>query len=157
VSEPDHDAVTAAEGLTVALRGIREDLAGLRGDLEAARVASEKRDARLAKDARRSRNVVTGLIASFCVDLAVTGLVGWNTIRVNDSQDASHASEISVCRQANVNRREDIAIWNRFLDDIAPPDAKTTPKVRVELAGLNRLIRLKDTPRNCVALYSNGP
>lgn len=159
MSEPDHDAVTAAEGLTVALRGIREDLAGLRGDLEAARVASEKRDARLAKDARRSRNVLTGLIASFCLDLAVTGLVGWNTIRVNDSQDASHASEISACRQANVNRVEDIAIWDRFLDDIAPPAAraKTTPKVRAELAGLNRLIRLKDTPRNCVALYSNGP
>lgn len=155
----DHDAVAAAEGLTAALSGVREDLTSLRDELGTARKASEKRDAQLAKDARRAKNIIRALAVSFCLDLIVTGGLAYNTVRVNDTQDAGRASEIAACRQANVNRREDIAIWDRFLDDIAPPSAraKTTPKIRAELAGLARLIRVKDTPRDCVAFYSNGP
>jgi hypothetical protein len=145
---PDSELLAAVDRVTAALGGVRDDLKSLRRELETAR-----------KDVRRSQNIITGLVISFCLDLAVTGLVGWNTIRVNDTQDASRASAISACRQANVNRRQDIAIWDRFLDDIAPPAAraKTTPKVRAELTEINRLIRVKDAPRNCVVLYSNSP
>ena len=155
-SDHDRDAVAAAEGLTAVLGGVHDDLNALREELETARRASEKRDAQLARDARRARRIIVGLVVSFCLDLAVTGGLAYNTVRVNDTQDASHASEISACRQANVNRGQDIAIWNKFLGDLAPPSARTG-KVAAELAGINHLIRIKDTPRNCVALYSNRP
>lgn len=140
---PDRDALEAAEGLTAALGGIRDDLGALRLELEAAR-----------KDVRRSKRIIAGLVISFCVDLVVTAGFGYNTVRVNDTQDASRANLISACRQANVNRGQDIAIWNKFLGDLVPAPARTG-KVQAELAGINQLIRIKDTPRNCVTLY--GP
>lgn len=67
---------------------------------------------------------------------------------------ALHNSSVSQCQQNNVGRRQDIAIWNQFLGDIAPPSVPRTPKVKAELAQINALIKTKDTPRNCVRVYT---
>lgn len=148
----DHDPLAAAEGLTSALEDVRDELRSLRGELKSVREASETRDAHLAEDAKRSRRIITALAVSFCLDLLITAGFGYNTVRVNETQNASHANQVAACRQANVNRAEDVAIWNQFLTDLAPPAARTA-KVRAELAGIYRLIRIKDKPRNCTAVY----
>lgn len=42
------------------------------------------------------------------------------------------------------------------VSDIAPPAART-PKVRALLAGIDKRIAIKDTPKNCVKAYgANG-
>src|ERR1700693_4547989 len=136
------DAVSAADRLTGALDGMAGQLKTVSDRLAAAEDI-----------AQRNRRFIIGLVISFCLDLLITAGFGYNTIRVDDTQNASHASEISACQQANVNRAEDIAIWNRFLGDLAPVAART-PKVQAELAGINKLIAVKDTPRDCNALYA---
>lgn len=132
----DRDALAAAQGLT-------DSLDAMAGELRAVNARQD-----------RTRKIVAGLVVSLCLDLLITAGFGYNTVRVNGAQDATHTSEVSACQQANVNRAEDIAIWNRFLGDIAPPGAPQTAKVKAELAEINKLIKTKDMPRNCVALYA---
>jgi hypothetical protein len=153
------DPLAVIGDLTAALEGTRTDLRSLRDKLESVRQDSEGRDALLARSARRSRQVITGLVISFCADLLVTAGFGWNTIRVNDAQDAtraiqvaSHASEVSACEQANVNRAQDRAVFNQLLADLAPPPVRT-PAVKAKLTVINRLIAAKDTPHDCAAVY----
>jgi hypothetical protein len=154
------DLLVVIGELTVAMEGARTDLQSLRDELKSVREDSEARDAELAKSARRSRRIIAGVIISVCLDLLITAGFAWNTIRVNDAQNASraiqnasHASQITACQQANVNRGQDAAVLNQILADVAPPAART-PKVEAELAVLDRLIRVKDAPRNCAALYA---
>lgn len=71
----------------------------------------------------------------------------------NHNSTALHNSSVSQCQANNTNRREDVAIWNQFLGDLAPPGAPQTAKVKAELAQIYALIRVKDTPRNCVKAY----
>jgi len=111
--------------------------------------------ARLSRRGRRDRRLIAGLIVSIALDLLITGGLGWNTVRQDDTQNASHDAQVSACQQANVNRAQDIAVWDRFLAglaDIAP--ATRTPKVAAEMAVIERLIRVKDTPRDCTAQYA---
>jgi hypothetical protein len=136
-------ALAAAQGLTEALDAVSGQLKAVRARLTVTE-----------KDARRNRHIIIGLVVSFCLDLLVTAGFGWNTVQVNGAQNASHDSQISACRQANTNRAEDIAIWNQFLTDIAPPGTPETAKVKAELAGLNRLVKIKDEPRDCQSLYA---
>ena len=108
---------------------------------------------------RRSRRFIIALAVSLVLDVALTIGVSVAAIQANDASGKAsatitqlHASNLAACRQANVTRRQDIAIWNQFLADLAPPAART-PKVAAELAGINKLIRVKDTPRNCATAY----
>jgi hypothetical protein len=146
---PDPLAVIA--DLTAELKGVREDLRSLRDELRSVRDDSEARDTALADSARRRGRVIAALVVSFCLDLLITAGFGWNTIRVNDTQNASRASDVRQCQLANVTRAQDIAIWNRVLADRAP--AAGTPKAAAELARVNHLIKVKDTPRDCTAAY----
>lgn len=153
------DPLAVIGDLTTALEGTRADLRSLRDKLESVRKDSEDRDDALARAARRSKRIITGLVVSFCVDLLVTAVVGWNTIRVDSAQDAtraiqvaSHASEVSACEQANVNRAQDRAVFDQLLADLAPPPVRT-PSVTAKLSVLNRLISAKDTPHDCAAVY----
>jgi hypothetical protein len=66
---------------------------------------------------------------------------------------AQHASDITQCQIANNTRQQDIAIWNRLLNvSPAPPSAAA----RAEIAELQRLVAVKDTPRNCAAAYNTN-
>lgn len=130
----DRDALAAAQSLTASLDAMTGELSRLRAY------------------GKRNRRIIVGLVVSLCLDLLITAGFGYNTIRVNDAQDATRTSEISACQQANVNRAQDIAIWNSFLGDLAP--AAQTPKVKAELAGLSKLVRIKDAPRDCQSLYA---
>lgn len=148
------DPLAAIGDLTAVLQGVRADLQSLRDELKSVREDSEKRDAALAKEARRRGRVIAGLVISFCLDLLITAGFGWNTVRVNDTQNAARAIDVRQCQLANVARAQDIAIWNRVLADRAP--AARTPKAAAELARVNHLIKVKDTPRDCAAAYSAG-
>lgn len=146
------DPLAVIGELTAALEGARDDLRSLRDELETDRKASEARDAALADSARRRGRIITALAVSFCLDLLITAGFGWNTVRVNDAVSAQHASNVQQCQLANVTRGQDIAIWNLFLADLAPAAART-PKVTAELAKVNQLIKVKDTPRDCASAY----
>lgn len=141
-SAPGPDPLAAARDLQRALEGMTVQLGAVKADV------------------RRGKRLIVGLAVSLVLDVALTIGV---TVAAVQSGDASrraaatvtqlHASELSACRQANVNRVQDIAIWNQLLADLAPPPARTV-KVRAELAVLSRLIAVKDTPRDCTSLYS---
>jgi hypothetical protein len=109
---------------------------------------------------RRSKRVIIGLAVSLVLDIALTVTVtitavqsGDASSQASDSVTQLHASNVSACQQANVNRAQDIAIWDTFLAELAPPSART-PAVTAKLAVINAAIRVKDTPRNCAALYA---
>ncbi|HEX3960917.1 MAG TPA: hypothetical protein VHZ03_30580 [Trebonia sp.] len=146
------DALPAAD-LTAVLAGMDRLTAALDGMAGQLKAVSERLT--VAEDANRTnRHIIIALVVSFCLDLLVTAGFGWNTVQVNGAQNASHDSQISACQQANVNRAQDIAIWNQFLTDIAPPGTPETAKVKAELAGLSKLVQVKDEPRNCQKLYA---
>lgn len=67
---------------------------------------------------------------------------------------SQHDGNVRQCQLANVSRQQDIAIWNRLLN--VPPEArkKETPAQRQEVKDLERLVRVKDTPRDCNAAFS---
>jgi hypothetical protein len=133
MTEPDaRDPVAAAEGLTRTLQGLTEQFA------------------RLQRSERRWRLLVAGLSASLVLDLALTGGLGYNTIRQNDTQSAAHADVLKACALANADRVKDIAVW----DDVL---ALAAPGRRAEAAGIAARVRAKDKLRNCAALYATSP
>jgi hypothetical protein len=151
----DDDSVAGDSGSVLGpdpLRTARElqgALEGMTGQLAAVR-----------KTVRLGKRVIIALAISLFLDVCLTVGV---TIAAIQSGDASarasstvtqlHASQVSACQQANVNRAQDIAIWNTFLDQLSPPAART-PAVTAKLAVINAAIRVKDTPRDCTKLYA---
>jgi hypothetical protein len=94
---------------------------------------------------------ITALIIIVSILAGRTSSVSASNTRLIAGQQASN---IAQCRQGNVVRQQDIAIWNQFLADLAPPGVPLPPKERAELVQINRLIRIKDTPRNCSAAFA---
>ena len=124
---PDEtDPVAVAEALTEQFR--------LWGD----------RFAGLQRSRTKDRKIVIGLFISIILVVLVAGGLVYELYQ-------NHANQIAACQQANQNRKEDIAIYNRFLR--LPPHATAAQKK--EVADLKRLVRIKDTPRNCGQLYSS--
>lgn len=136
------DPLAVIGELTVAMEGARTDLQSLRNELVSVRADSDRRG-----------RIVTGVIISICLDLLITAAFAWNTIRVNSAEDATHASNLQQCQLANITRQQDIAIWRQFLADLAPA-AAGTPKTAAELAQVNALVKVKDTPRDCTSAYA---
>jgi hypothetical protein len=66
--------------------------------------------------------------------------------------DSIRTSDVQQCEIANDTRVQDIAIWNRLLRLPAGASAAS----RSEAADLERLVKVKDTPRNCTAAYKAG-
>jgi hypothetical protein len=135
------DPQKTARDLQRALEGMTEQLGQVKASL------------------RRGKRVVAALVVSLILDVALTIGVSVAAFQANDASGKAsatitqlHASNLAACRQANVIRVEDVAIWNKFLADLAPPAART-PKVAAELAGINKLIQVKDTPHDCSAVY----
>jgi hypothetical protein len=125
-------AVTAAAELTATFKAMTAQMA------------------RLSRRGKRDRRLILGLVVSITLDLALTAGLAWNTVRQNDVQASSHASDIRQCQLANAARAQDIAIWNRALQ--VPPGATAAQKALV--ADLERLVRVKDAPRDCTAAYA---
>ena len=119
------------------------------------------------------RFVATFLAVTLVLFFALVGLVIFLVVRVTSvanlaqstaSQNkvlvtrlatveaAAHTSSIQQCQIANTTRVQDIAIWNRLLDT---PSA--SPAQAAEIAELNHLVKVKDTPRDCAAAYSPSP
>ena len=65
-----------------------------------------------------------------------------------------HDSQVVSCRYSNTTRVQDIAIWNRLLTLTPAQKASETAAAKAEVADLERLVRAKDTPVNCTALYA---
>ena len=102
---------------------------------------------RLTRSESRNRRIITGLAVSICLDVAITIGLTAVTIRQDDVQNALRASDIRQCQLANDARDQDVAIWNRLL--VFPPGSHPTAGQRAEVADLERLVRVKDTPRDC--------
>jgi hypothetical protein len=108
--------------------------------------------ARLQRSGKRDRRIVRTLAISLAADVLITLGLGYDTARVNSTQDQSRASLVAACRLANVNRAQDIAVWNTFFTLAAPP-ATRTAKTRKLIAAIDAKVRIKDSPRDCVRLY----
>ena len=112
---------------------------------------------------RRSRRFIIALAISLVLDVALTIGVTVAAFEANNASGKAsatitqlHASNLAACRQTNMNRGQDTAVWNKLLADLAPPKARTR-KVRRELSGINKLIRIKDSPHDCTAVYKLRP
>lgn len=128
-------------------------------DLQGALEGMTEQLAQVKVTIRRSKRVIAALVVSLILDVALTIGVSGDAVKANDASSKAsatiaqlHASNVSACRQGNVTRRQDVAIWHKLLGDLAPAAVRTR-KVRAELAGINKLIRKKDTPHNCAAIY----
>lgn len=143
--------VPAPQGALETAQALQHALEAMSADLQTV----SKRLGSTEKTARRLKHIVIALAVSLCLDLLITAGFGWNTVRVNQSENASHADQITACDQGNVARRQDAAVWHTFLGDIAPPKVQT-PKVKALLAGIDRRIAEKDARRNCASLYRIG-
>lgn len=66
--------------------------------------------------------------------------------RINAAVTQNKANATSSCQQSNVSRQEDIAIWDSLLTSVGTP---TSAAARHEIADLQRLVEIKDTPRVC--------
>jgi hypothetical protein len=89
--------------------------------------------------------------------VALTALiVAVVTLLIQNSQriSAQHQNNIRQCQIANNTRQQDIAIWNRLLR--IPPGTKTTAAQKAEIKELERLVKAKDTPRDCAAAFQGG-
>jgi hypothetical protein len=123
-------------------------------DLEPAQESTAAPPSRINRWAASTTVIVTiwavtaGLSVLFLASIVILG------IRSYDYSTSLHNSSVSQCQANNTNRREDIAIWNQFLGDLAPPGAPQSAKVKAELTRIYGLIRTKDTPRNCVKVYA---
>lgn len=149
---PPGGALAAIGGLQGAIEAMSEDLQTVSGRL----ASTEKRE-------RLLRHVITGLCTAFVLDVALTIGVAVATAqahsassRANATVTQLHSSNLNACRQGNVTRGQDAAVWSQLLSDLAPAKDRT-PAVRKELAGINRRIAVKDTPRDCPALYRTKP
>jgi hypothetical protein len=133
-AEQDPDPVAAAAALTEQFREMSGHLS------------------RLQRSRTRDRRIVRTLAVSLAADVLITAGLGYDTARVNGTQDQSRASLVAACRLANVNRTQDIAVWNTFFTLAAPP-ATRTAKTRKLITAIDAKVRVKDTPRDCVKLY----
>jgi hypothetical protein len=104
--------------------------------------------------------VVSGVLA---LVVAALGWVAWQQrdtqrqqhetqARLQQVQAAIHANQVAACAKANADRRRDAAVWKVVLK--APPHASAA--VRAELVILAGLVRRKDAPRDCAALYATN-
>lgn len=90
--------------------------------------------------------ILTVLLAAGFVITGIAAIANSNSIRAN---------EIRQCQLANVTRQQDIAIWNRLLN-VSPAARKAeTPAQRAEVKDLERLVAVKDSPRDCNAAFSS--
>lgn len=64
--------------------------------------------------------------------------------RINAAVTVNKNNAAASCRQSNVNRLEDIAIWHRVLNT-----RPSSAAARAEIADLQHLVDIKDTPRVC--------
>jgi len=101
---------------------------------------------------RRSRILIFVTIVSLVLDVALTGIVTVLAYRSTNLADSIRHASISQCDANNAARLQDIAIWNRLLR-VSPEGA--TAAQRQEVAELERLVAVKDTPRDCTTAYGS--
>jgi hypothetical protein len=160
------DAVEAARDLTGALNGLSQRL-------DDAKTASEERDQQLSEYGRRNRQLIRRSRRLIAVDIVLTialALVGLNSARSNDRADtavataavakaraaaantaavAEHQSLIAGCEAGNVNRKNELGVWDYLLDNTTP-----TSKAQAKaLAKFGQKIDQAYAPRNCVKVY----
>jgi hypothetical protein len=130
ISETPDDAIviTTATDLTEAFRNFTNQLT------EATQVR-----------ARRIQKLVIGLVIGLILDLVLSAGFVYNEFTSRDNQ-------IGQCQQANINRKQDIAIWDTFFNVAAPPAARTT-KTRALIAAIDAKVKIKDTTRDCTQVY----
>lgn len=82
--------------------------------------------------------------------VVVVILVSQNSRNINSQQ----RNNVRQCQLANVTRQQDIAIWNRLLQ--LPAGMKATAAQKAEIAELEHLVKIKDTPRDCTQAFKGG-
>jgi len=90
-------------------------------------------------------------LALVALIVLVAVLLGANSRNIASQQK----SNIQQCQASNTSRQQDDAIWNRLLNVTPAQAAKETPAQLAEIADLERLVKVKDTLRNCNAAFSN--
>ena len=89
----------------------------------------------------------SGVVIAVLIAVVVLLVFQTNTAvdRANKAITAVRQTAVLNCLENNVARQQDIAIWNRLLTVSSPPSAA----VKAEIADLNALVKIKDTPRPC--------
>jgi uncharacterized protein HemX len=113
-----------------------------------AQEATRTQSAIVAQQGKSRRNL-RWLAVSVVLDVALSVALGALAFGQAHTSEAIHNSQVSACQQANVKRAQDVAVWNRLLR--LPPTATSAQKT--EIAELEKLVGVKDAPRDCAALY----
>jgi 4-alpha-glucanotransferase len=108
------------------------------------------RDGWAARRKRRADRFIVGYLSFSSVVLVVLIVIVATLVNANSQNiSAQQQQNIQQCQIANVTRLQDIAIWNRLLQ--VPASAPAAQKA--EVADLEHLVKVKDTPRDCAAAY----
>lgn len=163
---PEPGAIAVALQLTRAVNGLGTQLAKVNE-------ASEERDARIAKDGRRTRWLVIGAIVSLLIDLPLTGLYIANNLELDRTTaqlrmvtaelqhtratvTQLHQANVNSCRTGNAYRAGQIVTWTHLAGITRPPPGTPPAKARKSeraISGFLAFIREQNKPRDCSAIY----
>lgn len=142
----------------------------LTSELKDTREASEQRDAKLDKYARRSRlyialDVLVTVIATAATVVAVHALGSASSANSHAaSADASaaaataaeqalHSAQVSGCESGNQSRAGELAVWDYLLKASKPTSAKQA----AQLAAFDQFLKATFAPRDCAVVYALKP
>ncbi len=97
-------------------------------------------------------SVALTVILSIVVVFLLVGQISQNTtFRVAQQQQntALHKSLVKACQDINVNKANDLQLWN----DVLSTNHPKTAAQELTLENLKRLVNVRDQPVNCVARY----
>ena len=97
--------------------------------------------------------VITAIwIVSAVLNVLFMASIVWLAVLYSSNSNALKNDNVSQCEQNNTGRQQDIAIWNLLLDQ--PRSKPLTPQQQQTFNTLKWLVKIKDTPRNCVKVYT---
>jgi uncharacterized protein YlxW (UPF0749 family) len=143
---------------------VANELIGTLGGMTKQFEALSKRQVDTAKYSHHTRrlgfglaaSVLLGIILSIVVVFSLIGQVHQNTTfrnAQNAQNKAQAAALVTSCQASNVNKANDIKLWDDLLTDLVAKPTTATPTVQKELTALHKLINVRDQPINCIARY----
>jgi hypothetical protein len=115
---------------------------------------SEERTAELRVYGRKNRRLIYLTLASLCLDIALTIVLGINVAVVHGNTAAiarTSASNLALCQSSNVARHQQVELWDFVLSIGKRPE---TARQKRTIAEFRHHLLVIYAARNCTHLHS---
>lgn len=150
--QPPQGALAAAGRLSDALEAMSADLKAVTGRLG----TTEQR-------VKRGRRIITGLVVSLVLDVALTIGITFASLAAHTASDRAnatvaelHSSQVLGCGLGNQMRAAQVMLWTKLAAESTPAPGSTPAQVnkgRQEIAALLAYIRREFAQLDCKKLY----